>query len=191
MSDKKEKRLFAHIQSGKFKGKKLLLPSLETTRSTKSIVQACVFNVLRGELAGKTFIEGFGGSALMALEALSNHALKAFAIEKDEKAFKIASSNAKDIEGISILKGDSFELLPQLLRNEREIILYLDPPFDTRAGFEDVYQRLLKLAHLENVSKLIFEQRSSFKMPENIGSLSLFKFKKFGLTALSFYTKKE
>ncbi|ELW9008057.1 RsmD family RNA methyltransferase, partial [Campylobacter upsaliensis] len=81
--NKSSQKLYTAIESGRFKGKKLLLPSLEKTRSTKSIVKACVFNVLRENLRGKIFIEAFGGSALMAAEALSNYALKAYAIELD------------------------------------------------------------------------------------------------------------
>ena len=67
--NKKEKtkktlpKLYTSIESGIYKGKKLLLPSLQTTRSTKSIVKKCVFDVLRSDLRNKIFIEAFGGSA--------------------------------------------------------------------------------------------------------------------------------
>ena len=87
------------IESGKFKGKRLLLPSFATTRSTKSRVRACVFNTLRGELNGKIFIEVFGGSGAMAFEALSNDALGVVIIEKDEKAYEIACENARWLLG--------------------------------------------------------------------------------------------
>ena len=83
------------IESGKFKGKRLLLPSLTTTRSTKSRVRACVFNTLRGELKDKIFVEVFGGSGAMAFEALSNDALGVVIIEKDEKAYEIVCENAR------------------------------------------------------------------------------------------------
>ena len=90
------------IESGKFKGKRLLLPSFATTRSTKSRVRACVFNTLRGELKDKVFVEVFGGSGAMAFEALSNDALGVIIIEKDEKAYKIACENAR-----MLLKGEN------------------------------------------------------------------------------------
>ena len=83
------------IQSGKFKGKRLFLPSLETTRSTKSRVRACVFNTIRAELKDKIFVEVFGGSGAMAFEALSNDALGVVIIEKDKKAYEIACENAR------------------------------------------------------------------------------------------------
>ncbi len=75
------------------------MPSFETTRSTKSRVKACVFNTLRNELKDKVFVEVFGGSGLMAFEALSNDALAAVIIEKDAKAYKIACENARVLFG--------------------------------------------------------------------------------------------
>ena len=66
------KYLFTQISSGKLKGRKLFLPSFSTTRSTKSIVKGSFFDSLRYDLRGKIFIEAFGGSALMAAEAISN-----------------------------------------------------------------------------------------------------------------------
>ncbi|HBD8853505.1 TPA: 23S rRNA (adenine(2030)-N(6))-methyltransferase RlmJ, partial [Campylobacter jejuni] len=140
----KETKLYTNIESGKYKGKKLLLPSLTTTRSTKSIVKSCVFNVIREDLRSKIFIEAFGGSALIAAEALSNYALKAYAIELDIKAYKIALENAKNIDpNLEVIHANTFEILPKLIENSKnEIILYLDPPFDIREGFSDIYEKI-------------------------------------------------
>ena len=184
-------KLFTSINSGKFKGKKLVLPDLNTTRSTKSIVRDCVFNTLQNEIRNCTFIECFAGSALMAATALSNYAKKAYAIELDEKAFKIAYKNIKslDDENIKILHGDCFLLLPSLL-DEKNIILYLDPPFDIRLGFDDIYERIyefLKIANTKNVKGFVLESFSKHKALDNIKDFSKIKAKNFGKTSLSFY----
>ncbi|ARE81244.1 16S rRNA (guanine(966)-N(2))-methyltransferase RsmD [Campylobacter helveticus] len=189
---KKSLKLYTTIESGKFKGKKFLLPSLDKTRSTKSIVRACVFNVLREHLRGRIFIEAFGGSALMAAEALSNYALKAYAIELDRNAFKIASQNAKSLNAeLEILNADTFLLLPELLKRLNEpTILYFDPPFDVRQGFEGIYNKIfhfLTRLDLSLVERIIFEHQSKAKTPENIANFTRVKLKKFGATSLSFY----
>ena len=187
----KEKKLFTSIESGKYNGKKLLLPNLSITRSTKSIVKACVFNVIRQDLRDKIFIEVFGGSALMALEALSNFALKAYAIELDFKAYKTALQNAKIDENLEVINADSFEFLPKLLKNlNQELILYLDPPFDIRQGFDEIYEKVYKLLlnlKLEFVKIIIIEHNSKANMPTNIQNFIKTKVKKFGSTSLSFY----
>lgn len=190
---KKIPKIYTSIESGIYKGKKILLPSLDTTRSTKSIVKSCVFNVLRFSLQNKVFIEAFGGSALMALEARSNGCLKSYAIEKDKKAYEIASKNASSIDQNTIcFHDDTFKKTPQIIQNSQEdIILYLDPPFNIREGFFDIYQKTLQL--IENISNtnvkiIIIEHHSTFKTPAAIQNFKKNKERKFGSTTLSFYS---
>ena len=113
-------KLYTKISSGKFKGKRLELPSLSTTRSTKSIVKESFFNVIRDEIYSLTFIEGFGGSGVMASEAVSNGAREAIAIEKDRAAFKITQSNLASLQNpnLKAINGDSFALLPDLVNSQ-------------------------------------------------------------------------
>ncbi|WP_172199288.1 RsmD family RNA methyltransferase [Campylobacter sp. RM16188] len=191
------KRLFTTISSGKFKGKKLALPSLATTRSTKNIVKGSFFDSFRYDLRGKIFIEAFCGSALMACEALSNEAKKAYAIELDKAAFKIACENAKSIDELNlrVLNGDTFKLTPEILKSEnfgeKSVILYLDPPFDIRDGFKEIYEKCLNLiSNLDEkqIFLIAIEHASSYTLPENIGKFTLVKNKKFGNTSLSYYS---
>ncbi|AJC90317.1 RsmD family RNA methyltransferase [Campylobacter subantarcticus] len=190
---KKVPKIYTSIESGIYKGKKILLPSLDTTRSTKSIVKSCVFNVLRFSLQDKVFIEAFGGSALMALEARSNGCLKSYAIEKDKKAYEIASKNASSIDRNTIcFHDDTFKKTPQIIQNSQEdIILYLDPPFDIREGFFDIYEKTLKLIENiqnSNVKIIIIEHHSTFKTPAKIQNYEKNKERNFGSTTLSFYS---
>ena len=186
-------KIFTRISSGKFKGKCLELPSLSTTRSTKSIVKDSFFNSVRYELAGRIFIEGFGGSGAMAAEAVSNGASKGVAIELDAAAFRLTAKNLADLndENLRAINGDSFEILPRLIASENlPVLLYLDPPFDVREGFAGIYDRLTNLAlNLEKgkIFMIVFEHASSFKFGENLGNFKLIKSKKFGATTLSYF----
>ena len=140
--------LFTTISSGKYKGKKLNLPSLSTTRSTKSIVKESVFNSLQNDIYNSVFIELFGGSGLMAATAVSNHAQKAYAIELDRAAFNILKSNFITLndEALIAINGDTFELTPKIVSEniEQNTILYIDPPFDIRDGFDGIYTKIYK-----------------------------------------------
>ena len=192
------KALCTQIQSGKFKGKKLFLPNCATTRSTKNRVKACVFNVLRANLAGKIFIEVFGGSGAMALEALSNGAEQAFIIEKDEKAYQIALKNAQNLgcENAKVFHANSFELLPSLCQSkltcQTPIIAYFDPPFHYRNDFADIYERIFSLIcslKNSNLECFIIEHSTQATMPTQISTFHQSKSKKFGNTTLTFYVK--
>lgn len=167
--------LFTQISSGIYKGKKLALPALSSTRSTKSIVKSSFFDTWRAQLRGTAFIECFGGSGAMALEALSNGAKNVYAIEKDVAAHKIMRKNF-ELFGLSAnaILGDCFERLPEILHDlqanmngcsaansseshsvnssensvsdpARRVFVYLDPPFAIRQGFGGIYERVLAL----------------------------------------------
>lgn len=166
---------FTQISSGIYKGKKLALPALSSTRSTKSIVKGSFFDTWRAELRGAAFIECFGGSGAMALEALSNGAKNVYAIEKDATAHKIMRKNFELFGlGANAILGDCFERLPEILHDlqadmngcsaansseshivnsgensvsdpARRVFVYLDPPFAIRQGFGEIYERVLAL----------------------------------------------
>ena len=167
--------LFTQISSGIYKGKRLALPVLSSTRSTKSIVKGSFFDTWRAQLRGAAFIECFGGSGAMALEALSNGAKNVYAIEKDAAAHKIMRKNFELFGlGANAILGDCFERLPEILHElqadmngrsaansseshtansiensisdpARRVFVYLDPPFAIRQGFGEIYERVLAL----------------------------------------------
>ncbi|MDD5786606.1 16S rRNA (guanine(966)-N(2))-methyltransferase RsmD [Campylobacter lanienae] len=185
--------LFTTISSGKYKGKKLNLPSLSTTRSTKSIVKESVFNSLQNDIYNSVFIELFGGSGLMAATAVSNHAQKAYAIELDRAAFNILKSNFTTLndEALIAINGDTFELTPKIVSEniEQNTILYIDPPFDIRDGFDGIYTKIYKMLSKIDVNIAIIEHISAHTTPQTIGKLNLYKSRKFGNTTLSYYSK--
>ena len=110
--------LFTQISSGIYKGKKLALPALSSTRSTKSIVKGSFFDTWRAQLRGAAFIECFGGSGAMALEALSNGAKNVYALAKDAAAHKIMRKNFELFRlGANAIFGDCFERLPEILHD--------------------------------------------------------------------------
>ncbi|HIP02585.1 MAG TPA: 16S rRNA (guanine(966)-N(2))-methyltransferase RsmD [Campylobacterales bacterium] len=184
------------ITGGKYKGKKLESASLSTTRSTKSIIKGSLFDTLQFDIVDQNFIEVFGGSGSMGLEAVSRGAKKAYFIERDPKAYNVLKRNCDMIDSVrtSAMRGNSFEVYPKLVeelsqKNEKAY-LYFDPPFDSREGMEDIYEKVLSLianTPKEIVIMIIVEHASKTKMPEIIGSFRQKKSKKFGKSSLSYY----
>lgn len=184
--------LFAVINRGKFKGKKIYLPNKQTTRSTKSIVRGSFFDTLQNQIYNKTFIEVFGGSGIVSIEALSSGAKKAYIVESDKEAYKLTQKNISSLESnaIEVFNADTFELTPILVKNNQNIILYIDPPFYIRDGFEEIYDKVYNMINAlpsQAISIIILEHISSYEPPNNYSKFIKVKTKKFGKTSLSYY----
>jgi len=185
------------IIAGKHKGKLLQLPSLEVTRSSKSILKESFFNVVQFDIIDTIFIEAFGGSGSIGLEAISRGASQAYFCEMDRSSFKILQNNCEIIDSSSCttIMGDTFEKTPQILdqlkNSNKEIILYIDPPFDFRDGMDDIYERSFDMVSNitnENILLITFEHMTGLELPEVLGRFTKNKTKKFGKSSLTYYT---
>lgn len=190
-------KLTTKIIAGKYKGKSIELPSLDTTRSSKAILKESFFNVLQYDIIDTIFIEAFGGSGSIGLEALSRGAKHSYFCEIDKKSYKILERNCKmiDADNSTPILGDTFEVLPRLVNNSFKndsIIVYIDPPFDFREGMDNIYQKSFELVESfsnENIFLITFEHKSDLMLPETIGSFKKYKTKKFGNSSLSYYER--
>ncbi len=188
----REKQLYKAIIGGKYKGRKILLPSKSSTRSTKSILKESYFNSVQFDIEGRAFVEVFGGSGSMGLEALSRGAKKAYFIERDRDAYLVLKQNcALFEEPYEAIEGDSFKIYPSLIeRVEEGSLIYFDPPFDIREGMEGIYDKVLELMKAtpkEKALMISIEHISTIKFPEKIGEFRLKKRKKFGKSALTHF----
>ncbi len=196
----KQKNVTTKIVGGKYRGRVLDLPSLDVTRSSKSILKESFFNVLQFDIMDTLFIEGFGGSGAIGLEALSRGAKQSYFCEINRQSFKILQNNCDNIEPskCTSLFGDTFEKIPVLLEQleqqksvqNDEIILYLDPPFDIRSGMNDIYEKTFELIKNITNKKVILvtvEHMSELDMPDTLGLFIKYKTKKFGKSSLTYY----
>ncbi len=186
------------IIAGEYKGKKLELPDLEVTRSSKSIIRESFFNRLQFDIIDVPFVEFFGGSGSIGLEALSRGASKVYFFEKDDRSFDTLKRNIKSLNPAKCeaVKGDVFENFPELLarlkKAKEEVYFYADPPFSIRDGMDDIYDRTIKMiASIPSdiVALVAIEHMTGLELPESIGDLVCVKSKKFGKTTLSYFEK--
>ncbi len=186
------------IIAGKYKGKNILIPALDTTRSSKSILRESFFNTISFDVVDSNFVELFAGSGSVGLEALSRGAKKSYFFEKNPTAYKLLQKNIANIdkEGAIAYQGDVFKLFDSvysaLKQENNKTIFYLDPPFAIREGMEDIYDKSLELIKkLEDdfVELVAIEHMSDIALPQKIGKLELVKKKKFGKSSLSYYKK--
>ncbi|WOE68921.1 16S rRNA (guanine(966)-N(2))-methyltransferase RsmD [Hydrogenimonas thermophila] len=193
----KTTELTTKIIGGKYKGKKLLLPSKTVTRSSKSRLKESLFNTLQFDILDQNFVEVFGGSGSVGLEAISRGASRAYFIEQNSESYKTLQSNCRLVDSTrcETYLADAFIQLPKivetLLKEDKKAYIYIDPPFAIREGHEDIYQKVIRMIEdipQEVVIKIIIEHMTQVDFPERIGSFSLEKRKKFGKSSLSYYS---
>ena len=168
------------ITGGKYKGRNIKAPDEKITRPTLSKVRMGVFNVLRsliGDFEGKSFLDVFGGSGIMGLEALSRGFSDVVVFEKNPKAAQIIKNNYSILGLTPNLRiGDSLKFIDKL--DEKFDIAYIAPPYES-----DLYSAVLDL--LKNKSEYIIAEHSK---ELNIKDFKLIKTKNYGGKLVSFYT---
>jgi len=201
MKHKEKIKIFTTtITSGIHKGKKIEIPDIFTTRSSKGILKESLFNTLQFNIIDKNFVEVFSGSGSIGLEALSRGAGQVYFMEYNKTAYHCLEGNVKrmDPSKSHLFYGDSFEkftlVYEMVKRSDEKTYFYFDPPFSTRDGMDDVYDKtvaIIETIEPEVCELVIVEHMTNLTMPENIGALEQTKRKKFGRSALTYYKPKE
>ncbi len=196
----KQQNFTTRIIGGDFKGKFIEIPNISTTRSSKGILKESLFNTLQFEIIDKNFVEVFSGSGSIGLEALSRGAGHCYFIEYNKIAYKVLQENIKRLDPSRChhIFGDSFEkfeiLLERLKNSNEKTYFYFDPPFSTRDGMDDVYDKTLELIKKIDSSMcemVIVEHMTKLDMPKEIGALEQIKRKKFGRSTMTYYRPRE
>lgn len=196
----KKQNFTTKIIGGEFKGRVIEIPNISTTRSSKGILKESLFNTLQFDIIDKNFVEVFSGSGSIGLEALSRGAAHCYFIEYNKVAYKVLQENIKrlDPSRCQHLFGDSFEkfdtVLSMVEKRDEKSYFYFDPPFSTRDGMDDIYDKTLALIEKIDSTKcmmVVVEHMSQLDMPECIGALEQVKRKKFGRSTMTYYAPKE
>ncbi len=189
-----------NIIAGKYKGQTIEIPDINTTRSSKSILKESIFNTLQFDIIDKNFVEVFAGSGSVGLEASSRGAGECYFIEHNRQAYNILQSNTKKLNATNcnLFFGDSFEkfslVLEGLTNSYQKTYFYFDPPFSTRDGMDEIYDKTIKLIEsidIDSCEMVIVEHMTNLDMPKKIGDLEFFKRKKFGRSTISYFKPEE
>jgi 16S rRNA (guanine(966)-N(2))-methyltransferase RsmD len=184
------------ISAGEHKGKKIEIPDIFTTRSSKGILKESLFNTLQFDIIDKNFVEVFSGSGSIGLEALSRGAGEVYFMEYNRTAYKCLEANVKRIDPSKshLFYGDSFEkfetIYSMVKKSKEKTYFYFDPPFSTRDGMDDIYDKTIALIETiepEVAQMVMVEHMTNLTMPETIGKLNLMKRKKFGRSTITYY----
>lgn len=121
------------IIAGEKKGCQLFSPTWKGLRPTSDRLRETLFNVLRGEVVGARFLDGFAGTGAIGLEAMSRGALSVTFVECDRRAIALIEKNVRQCgsENCStIVRGGLPDSLAQSVKQPCFDLCVLDPPYE-------------------------------------------------------------
>lgn len=122
--------------------RRLLLKTIpgEDTRPTTDRIKETLFNIIQFEVPGASFLDLFGGSGGIAIEALSRGALHATIVENNPAAVRCIEENLRHThlsDNADVISGDAIAAVRRIgaSRKKPYDIIFLDPPYGK--GLED------------------------------------------------------
>ena len=181
------------IIGGEYRGRILKMPKGVTIRPTQDRVREAVFNVIREIIPKASVLDLYAGSGAFGIEALSRGAYSSIYVDNNINCIRAIKSNlfvlGDKIQFTQVLKSDAVKAIQRFKKQNKKFdLIFLDPPY-----YKDLAKNsLIKIDACDILSQHGFVIAEHFKkdiMPEKIGTLLLFKKKRYGDTVISFYRK--
>ena len=166
------------IISGRFKGKKLLLPKDKNTRPLKDLVKESIFNLLEHSkkmnvnLKNSTILDLFSGSGSFGIECLSRESKYVYFFENYFEAIKVLEKNLlllKNEKKFRIFKDNCFEYFSSEKKKDKKFdIIFIDPPYkEIKINMlieKIIYRKLLKkdgilIIHRHKKDKVVITEK--------------------------------
>ena len=166
------------IISGRFKGKKLLLPKDKNTRPLKDLVKESIFNLLEHSkkinvnLKNSIILDLFSGSGSFGIECLSRESEYVCFFENNLEALKILEKNLlffNNDKKFKIFKVNCFDYFTSNKKLDKKFdIIFIDPPYkEIKINMlieKIIYKRLLKkdgvlIIHRHKKDKIIISEK--------------------------------
>jgi 16S rRNA (guanine966-N2)-methyltransferase len=183
------------VIAGSAKGRTLHSVPGDSTRPITDRVKSAVFNILYSVdmIEGRRYLDLFGGTGAVGIEALSRGAAEVVFCERDRHALRTLRKNLTDTktsDHAQVVPGDAFNYLekPDLAPFD---VIYIAPP-----QYQGLWLRALQ--GVESRPELLTEDGlaivqifpKEWESPE-LTNLTLYDQRKYGSTALYFFEKTE
>ncbi len=181
------------IIAGKSKGMRLKTLPGTITRPITDRVKEALFNILGSDVVGSKFLDLFGGSGSVGIEALSRGAETAVFIEINAKAYAVLRENLYKsgfAASSKLIKGDAFKYIASEKAEDFDYIFIAPPQYhglwkDTLLLLDRNPSLLAEngwiIAQIDPVEEEKFELQSFVE----------FDCRKYGSTLLKFYSHPE
>lgn len=162
------------------------MPGMEV-RPTPDRLRESLFNILTPRIEGAVFLDTYGGTGSVGIEAISRGAAKAIFIEKSRAVAALLEENIASL-GIQsrcqVLRGSVQLLLPR----QKADIVYIDPPY-TKGERE--FEIAMEIAGEMAPPLVIAQHPPRFPLPDVYGKIRRYRQVNQGDNILSFYRPEE
>ena len=182
------------IIAGDKRGMRLAEPKDQRIRPTSDKIKGAVFNTIQMDLdTDSVFVDLFGGSGAMGIEALSRGAKEAWFFDIDRDSIALIRKNVQKagyescarIEPVSAMAG--INMLAS--KNIQGDFFFLDPPYIKGEESIELIRAVSEKKVLKSHGIIMMEHDKSVIMPLSIGNFVKYKEKKYGITVISYYSE--
>ena len=180
------------ITGGERRGMKLIEPKGQDVRPTTDKVKAAIFNAIQWDVRdAAVFVDCFGGTCAMALEALSRGVKRAWIFDNARASIQLIRKNvakAHYTDRAHIVEGPADRGLDRLAAaGVRADLIFMDPPYRMTEAPVELAHQISDKKIMNSGGILMIEHEKSVIMPLTMGYFTQIKHKTYGITAADFY----
>lgn len=179
------------IISGRYKGLRLQPVPGSVTRPITDRVKEALFNVIGADIVDANFLDLFGGTGSVGIEALSRGAAFVTFIEKNHTAFQVLNHNismTKEQGKYEVFQGDAFAIIERDLERQFDYIFIAPPQY--KGMWDEMLLKVDKNSDMltQNAWIIVQIDPKEYKLQE-LSVMKEFDHRDYGSTRLVFYIK--
>jgi 16S rRNA (guanine(966)-N(2))-methyltransferase RsmD len=182
------------VIAGEYRGRRLDRIEGTDIRPTSDKVKESLFNILGNSVLESRFLDLFGGTGGIGIEALSRGAKNVVFIDSSAKSIKVLKGNLEKLnikDNVEVFNTDYSTAISKLNKYGKEFdIIFIDPPYRVGAA-QDALREIDKHPILAGSGVVIVEHDTRDELPDSVGRLCMYRSKQYGNTTLSFYENKQ
>jgi len=177
------------ITGGRYKGRAVEVPhGPYEIRPAMDRMRESLFSIL-GDLSGKSFLDLFSGSGILAIEAASRGAAPVECVERDRPKFPTLLRNVGIVD--ARIECHCMPAERYVLRAERSFsVVFCDPPFPY-AHKAELIASIAAKGLVEKGGLLLIHYPSENTLPESSGDLVKTDQREYGRSLVRFYQRSE
>lgn len=170
------------IDSGKFKGRRLIENKYDHIRPTTDKVRQALFTKLQFFLPQAKVLDLFCGTGAMGLEAFSRGAAEVDFVDKDFRSVQMTKTNLKNLGvDFKVVKCDALVYLEKC--EKKYDLIILDPPYKSGL-YEKVLDKIYEKGLLAEDGVIVCEHAKEDMF--DYGNFAVFDEKKYGNIVLTY-----